>query len=348
MLYCPLVVKAVINIHKGREIKMYKPNSRKRDNFMKNAIIGFVVVAVVLIAAILVNNRHMNHAGTIEGNRVSRAELLFQYDQLVRSMQDFAWFFSPEELFDMAFGDLIDLYVVSSRAEEFGITLSAAELESARTLSDNMRQSYELEYGFDVIRQWGFTRNQFLRFYEHWELYRLVNAHISDQFVLDPEEATQRYNEYVEENRENHITPFIHFVEADTEEEAQNLWGELIMTDFTNEDGVAINAHVAGIGPDNIDFARGMEIGSVTGVMPFQFGTWGFFRVEYFEDTLPEEEQWIEEILLPELRNQHFRNYADLWIEMADINRNERLFRRLAPPTDEPDPFGGLEIDWGN
>ncbi|MCL2619446.1 MAG: hypothetical protein FWD97_00750 [Defluviitaleaceae bacterium] len=332
---------------------MSKPKPRKRDNFIKNAIIGFVVLAVVLTTAIVINNRHMNHAGTVNGHRISRAELLFQHDQLVRSMWDIIWFFSPDELFDMTFDSLTELYVVSSRAEELGITLSAADLEEAREEADLLRDMYLEMYDVDAIRQWGFSRNQFLRFNEQIVLYRLVHAHVSDQFVLDVEEASQRFNEYIDENWENYIVPFIHFVEADTEEEAIALWEELVLESFTNEDGTAMDARLTDIGWDNLDFARGMTIGHVTEVLPFQFGTWGFFRVEYFENDLPEEEVWIEQRLLPELREQHFRNYADLWVEMADVSRNERLFRSLAPVTDEPDPFGGLdfgdiEIDWGN
>ncbi|MCL2235510.1 MAG: hypothetical protein FWB98_03590 [Defluviitaleaceae bacterium] len=318
---------------------MAKHKARKQDNFIRNSILVFIGISLVITAAILINNRHMNHAGTVDGQRVSAAELRFAYNM------GFDPFNNPSIVLDNAWNALVELYLINARADQFGVSLSSADIEIARENAEILREQ-NMEFDVDIIEAWmGFTRSQFQSFNEALILNELVIEAVMGTAVIDEDALAEAFEVYLEMHGHEYMMPMIRLVEVDSEEAAFAL--------FPNIDPAqveVVNAVEANIGNENIQFALGMEVGEISDVMLLPFGTWGFFELVELEHIPPDPEIWKEQER-DVLGFAHFQNYIALWREQADVSRNNRVFNRIAPNADDwVNPFefdfGDFDIDW--
>ncbi|MCL2854692.1 MAG: hypothetical protein FWE21_03640 [Defluviitaleaceae bacterium] len=310
--------------------------TKKQDHFIRNAIITFVVLAVLLTAGVLINNRHLSHAGTADGHRISTAELFFAYDA------NFDWFTHPVEVLNWSWYMLAEFYVVAHRgAAEFGVSLTADDIAQARENADIIRQGHITTTGEDIIAQMGFSRSAWNSFNELLILHDRVVDAIAATAVIDEDALAEAFIEYEELHGDNYIVPVVRVVEADTEEEAQELWPTIDADEVE-----AVNALETNMGTDNIHWAMEMTPGHISEVLPFQFGTWGFFQLVEMQHIPPDPEIWKENERI-RLGHMHFLNYSELWMSQATIDRNQRAFNRIVPQDFEwQNPFG--DFDFGD
>jgi len=271
------------------------------------------------------------------------------------SLGEEAWMYDELTLAEFVFDQLVDMQAVIARADELGVVLSAGDLENSRLEADWFRDSFTFE-GNDQIRQMGFSRSSFYRFMEMWTLYHAIRIHIGSRIEVTDEEIAEAYEEFLEENLEEFTTRYVHLVAVEEEEFALELWRQLIhgadivnlindynvVSLFVDEDNNIVSADITRTSAGSAHMAAVLEMseGDYSEVGPLAGGNYGFFKLERIVVDIPEElEGQFAEQFDANMRNVHFREYADLWIAQSTVTQNDRFFRGL-----NSSPM--LDIDW--
>jgi hypothetical protein len=336
---------------------MSRNHKRKSDDkTVRRALLAFAVFILVVGTALVINNRSLSFAGTVNGQRIPMAHFRFQFDLVAEGLGQDAWMFDQLTIGEFSFEQLADLNVVTSRgAEEFGIVLSSQDIANSRIEADAIRASMTFN-GVDLIRQMGFSRAGFYRFTEMWTLYHLILEEITGRLEVTDEELSEAYEEFLEENIGDYTKFYVYMVEVETEELAEELRQQLLQQVFGGAniiDSVVamIDAHnvvslfvdfddniaSADIVQTNAGAAHMAEVQemdaanvNISQVAPLTSGNYGFFVLDEIKIEIPEElEEQFKEYYESELRHAFFREYADLWTSQSNISQNARFFRSL-------------------
>ena len=343
---------------------MSKNQSRKKDNSIKTAVIIFAAFIVVVGTLLVINNRSLSYAGTVNGTRIPVEHLRFQFNQNMEIMMQEMFQFGLQALdaeseawaWENAFYALLDLNVVVAQADALGVRLSSDDIAEARAEADVIRANMTFD-GIDQISQMGFSRSSFYRFIETIFLYTNISRHVGENFgtPLTAEELAEAYAVFMEGNMDDFMTPFLYMLEVESVELAEQLHNMVIMgtpieeiiaanSVLTVHDEVVTGA--VSIFDTNatwaiLEMALASPEGTLSDVVEMFNGNHGFFMTSHTEIDIPEghEENWKADRAA---QHNHgiFREWVDYQLNASTYTRNSRVMGEPAPATPE------LEIDW--
>ncbi|MCL2575203.1 MAG: SurA N-terminal domain-containing protein [Defluviitaleaceae bacterium] len=330
---------------KGKFTMAKNHQATRKDNSIKIAVIIFIAFIVIVGAALFINNRSLSWVASVDGERIPMAHFWYQYDRTAEQLWEFAWMLQPGDVEEIALGGLVDLYAVTARADEFGVELTREQIDMARSDATAIRAHMMID-GDDIIRQMGFTRSSFYSFVEMMALYSAVYDTIASRREVTEQEFIDGIAAYIEENAQEYRNPFAHIVETETEEEAEVLRERILagesITDIMlelNEEANTTSVHVSNTNffAETWEEAHFMNEGDISLVVPLANGMFGVYQIERIEyDEIDEEA--VRETVEAQVRHAHFREFANMWAEQAEVVRNTRVL-----PYPQPSDF---EVDW--
>jgi len=334
-----------------------KPKANSHDNTIRNVIIGFCVLILIVGTALVWNNRDLNHVGTVDGERMTLTHLNFYFNE---AQEQLMFQFQMQPSIEMeswareiAFDTLVDLYVVTGRAAGLGVALTDEDQATVQELVDLNRQMFVIEeFDIDMISAMGFSDRTFRQFVEKLVLYDLVREHALADFVLDEVALTEAYEQYLEENFLFLTDVMVHYIEVETQTLAESILTQMVTagTSFAelmrehsiayepglmpvDDDGEIIetvNVRFTNLAQntDHLALAYGMEVGNISSVLELDNGNFAIIEiveinemVEDFEEFEREFREWQEGMW----REESFRDIANTWRAEANIARNTRI-----------------------
>lgn len=347
-----------------------KPKANNQNNMVRNVIIIFAAIILVAGTLIVWNNRDMSFAGTVDGQRIPMSHLNFFWNSwgdneglMWEMLQHGIMPGSPEAnefIMELAWNSVVEQTIVASHAEDMGITLAGENAE----MVDEQIETFEnwfthvneegevLVTSSEMIRALGFSNASFRRFAEQVVLAGLVHDHIVASVELGDEELAEAFAEHLEEHFD-YSDVFVHIIEVDTEELANELWMQIALgadflglmreyslaynTDMLEEDeegNLIEDLHILATNlrtnQDHIEMAHDMGIGDVSSIITLDNNNFAIFevvRIEHLDDEgraeLEEEfNAWHTSVV----SNEHFSNQVMIWLEQADVRQNSRVF----------------------
>ncbi|MCL2353831.1 MAG: hypothetical protein FWC69_04290 [Defluviitaleaceae bacterium] len=337
---------------------------KKQDNILRNAIIAFVVVIGVIAALLILNNRNLAFAGTVNGERVPSTYLRFQHMMLEQQLweQELWWFFDEASIAQMAFDNLVNMFAATQQADALGVSMTQEQIDESRERAAQLRADFTID-GEDFIENMGFSRNGFYAFMERLDLFGLIALEVTGGFEVAGEDMEEAWQQFIEENHLAFLEPIVYLVEFETYEEARMHLDNFMMTgdmhsiilehslwplphiheqDEEEGDVVPVPVNIMLFEPTTEEFrmAASMEPGQTTDVIFFENAeSYGFFHlVEIVENDIEDSREVFEQNFTDVYASERFREWTDEIVEQADVNRNERLF-------DEPTPMFDLDVN---
>ncbi|MCL2752777.1 MAG: SurA N-terminal domain-containing protein [Defluviitaleaceae bacterium] len=314
---------------------MAKNQTKRRDNSIKIAVMIFVAFILVVGTGLIINNRAVSYVATVDGTRIPISHFNYQWHQLLEDEQVFeligwlGWDFVD----DAALHGMVELHAVTARADELDVSLSREQIDA---VTQSARADFD---SGDFFSEIGFSRSSFVDFMLMMALYNEIYVYITSQYEVPETVTANALAEYIWENIDRYTTAFVFAVQVDSEEEANELFARFVdgeaITDIlyeldeTNDDGEVIIRNAANTHLHLDDFLELLEmgVGDFTEVIGLRDGLFGFFQIERLEIEEPSEET-IETISAQAewaVRHEHFRNFADLWVDQATVARNTRV-----------------------
>jgi len=334
-----------------------RPKANSHDNTIRNMIIGFLVVILIIGGLLIWNNRALSYAGTVDGVRMPIEHFNFYQNQAWETLV--FWSGMPDNAetaawaMEIGFEGLVELHLTAIRAAEFGLSLADVDPDEVRESMDAIRAMYERPE-IDMIAALGFSNASFRRFVELQVLHGLVHEHVIGLATLDEEEMAEAFEQHMLEidtiARMNEV--LVHWIEVETEELANTLHGMILVNpdnfteymrehtlgfdedalelDDAGEPILTINVDHTPIAWDsdthNIPYA--MEVGDISGVIQLLTDTFAIFEVVEINEVMTRDEMEMEFIPFYEehIQNMYFRERVEQWIEEANVVLNERVF----------------------
>lgn len=321
-----------------------KPKANSQNNTIKNIVIVFSAFILVVGALLVWNNRSLSFAGTVDGQRIPLAQLNFfhssQLENMMWQMWEFGIFEVTQEIHEMArqqaWTELVNLHIITARADGLGVRLDAEAMAEVDELVENFNEIFG-----DLIREWGFSNASFRRFVELMVLQDRVIDHISSSYSYTQEEL----DAFIAENILGINSVFVYFVEVDSPMEADSLRMQVNMGRsiieviqeyclfynpenlLLDEDELPIyelNIWFTPLNEDQIAFAYTLEEGELSDIFVLDNGHFAFFQVVEIVEEVEFDE--VLEIFVNRLRQEIFVNEMTIWLEQARIEENGRLF----------------------
>jgi len=334
-----------------------KPKANSHDHTIRNVIIGFSVIILIVGALLIWNNRSLSFAVTIDGERIPIEQFNFYHNQAWNTLWEWGMMPGPETeawTMEIAFESLVSLHLTSARASEFGFSLADVDADEVTEEMEFLRMILQTHEG-DIIPRLGFTDAAFRQFVELRMLQGLVHEHITSLVEVDEEELEQVFEDFWEENHMHFTEILVHTITVETRAEADELHSRIVnsnesfvelMREYSNtfneevlplDDAgnpiLAENIHASILGQwgqEHIELAHDMEVGDVSEVLSIAGGSWVIFEVAEVNPTLDGLDRLELEINVKaeheaELRNAYFHERFELWRENADIVPNDRI-----------------------
>ena len=330
-----------------------KPKANSHDKTIRNMIIGFGAIVLIIAAVLIWNNRDLSYAGTVDGERMSFSQLQFEQNQAWWMLLD--WGMMPDNdtadfALQIGFENLVDLYVTINRAANFGLSLADVDVEDI----ENRIAWYQMMFNnedFDVIASLGFNNTTFRRFIEMRVLQDLVYEHVTEQLEVREDALDAAYEAHLEENFFFLRDFLVHIIDTESIEDAEDILEQLEAgVDFVD----LMRAHSFTYDPNNQEVADdgtitetrnarlttlqdndghlrmvyGMEEGEISGIIELEHGIFSIVEVvtinemvadyEVFEANFraQQEGQW---------RDEYFRERLQGWRDEAEVVRNTRV-----------------------
>ena len=327
-----------------------RPRANSHDNTIRNIIIGFSVIILIVGALLIWNNRSLSYAGTINGERIPIEHLSFFQNQawetlvwggMPASPQTEAW------AMELGFDSLLVLHVTAGRAAEFGLSLADVDAEEVESRINTIRMMHDRP-DIDMIAAMGFSNASLRRFVELQVLHELVYQHLVETIAVDEEELAEAFEQYLEENFRDFAQVMVHLIVVEEESQADAIMNRILMgADFTelmreysvifdhlprDEDGQHIYAMdfdhtLLAFEPGFTLLAYDLEEGEISDILHMADG--GFAIMEVVEINqirdMDEVEASFREDYLSVLQEDYFLQRLEQWTEEADIVPNSRI-----------------------
>ncbi|MCL2573792.1 MAG: hypothetical protein FWE34_04470 [Defluviitaleaceae bacterium] len=329
-----------------------RPRANSHDNTIRNIIIGFSVMILIVGGLLIWNNLDLNHAGTLDGERMPRAHLSFFFDQEWMNLI-MGWGMPENEethqwAMEFAFDRVAEMHLIHNQTERLGISSNDIDAEELDLIIQEVLESlYRPQInmtGQDVIRAMGFTNASFRRFIEMEMMNALVFDHYFDLATISEADAEAAFEQYlVDEAMELTQVTIRAIVTEDIE--TANAVMTLVNaggTDFVDlmreysaipfdEDMIEVDIWESALSQDFnlVEIAYTMQIGEIT-PEPLSMigGSWAIFEVVNIEDRF--DADFVRDFFMGEYEEQmrvsYFREQVAEWEEVANIRRNPRIF----------------------
>ena len=327
-----------------------KPKANNQNTTIRNVGIIFCTIILIAATALIWNNRSLAYAGTLDGQRMDTAHFNFFLsnwsEQLLgMGMND------PSFAADLAWGDLVDFYLVIRQADALPVSLTAEDMEEVDEIVGWFTEMWVLpNINRNIIREAGFTNASFRRFIEQLVLRDRLTEHIMSYVEFNEDDFQTGFADFLIEHAFDVTTVFVYYIEVETRSLADDILMQVMqganfiqmMRDFSvaydpellfpDEDGVLIehtNVLHTGLGMsfEHVMMAYGMAEGDISAVIELENGNYAIIEVAYIDDMDIAE---LEEIYRPQFEAEARRAYLDnqmlIWRENADITQNRRLF----------------------
>ena len=334
-----------------------KNTSRKRDNTLKGAIIGLLIFVVAVGTALAINAHSLSFIGTLDGQRIPMSHFHFQRYSVQTNLGDNIWFMDELSIAEITFESLVEFYNTAARADSLGVYLSADDISAARTTADNIRQEFINIYGSDQISAMGFSRSGFYSFIEKLTLATMVADHIVENVVVDEAEVQQAYEDFLIENAQDFIEPFVFMAEFDTMEEALDAQMQVItqgvdIAEFVavsrgEEDANLIESRSLADYPvtqEQWNFALQLSPGMMGEIEQNLEGRYFIYQLDQHVEEIPGFDIFAE-WHLNNAGTEVMRNYVDVWLNQADVQQNSRIFNRFQSFDMPMFDMGDLDFD---
>jgi len=320
-----------------------RPKANSHDNTIRNVIIGFTVVILIVGGFLIWNNQARSYAGTIDGVRMPVEHFnFFQHEAwewlILNNMPN------DEETgmwaIEHGLERLLELHLAVTHAGQFNLSMANVDQDAVREEAVFLREVSHRQ-GVDMIAAMGFTNSSLRRFVEMKTLEDLVREHVMDLAVIDPADQADAFNDYVQESLSRLNQVMIRMIEFEDEQMADTMFGMLLanpdnfeeyMEEYSvsfDPDNMVMSIDQTQLAwhPETLEQAHAMEIGDLSGVVGLVMGGYGIFEVVDIIPLMTIEE--LEEEFIPlyenHIRANHFREMVQEWIDEADILFNERV-----------------------
>jgi len=332
-----------------------KPKANSHDKTIRNVIIGFGVLVLILAAILVWNNRSLSYAGTVDGERMSLPQLSFHQNEAWGMLLEEQWGMTPDQgTFDLAmligFESLVDFYVTIGRAADFGLSLADVDAEQV----DSRIEFYQMIYNdheFDIVTSLGFTDATFRRFVELRELQDLVYRHVTELLVITEDALEVAYERHMEEIFFFLKDVLVHIIDVASLEDAENVLAQIEdgadFVDLMRTHSISYSPHNQQEGPDGqiietinarstslaedddlLRIAYGMEEGEVSDIIELPNGNFAIFEIVTINEMIDDYEAFEAAVRANQerdLRDGYFRERLQTWRSEADIVRNARV-----------------------
>jgi len=331
-----------------------KPKANSQSNALKKIGITFAAIILVVGGLLIWNNRILSIAGTVDGVRVPIAQLnYFMSEQFDNLFQQFGFLPEIEPLArELAWGDIMDLYIIASRADDFDIVLDSEDYEEVEELIAFLNLMH-VSPSFNRLRNMGFNNNSLRTFVELLVLQDRIFERVTEVVEVEEEEIEAAFLLYSLEDFWRFADVYIYVIEVETMADAQAIQYRLMMGDdfielmreFSlvydpenleyDEDGNLIeyiDSFVSAFGWD-LDQIRAVyetPVGEFSEVFELYNGNFGIFKVADFipieDDELLTVTDQFRENFIASVRFEFFQNELVIWREQAEAIQNRRIF----------------------
>ena len=329
-----------------------KPKANNQINSIRKTVVFSCAVLLIISAFLIWNNRSLSVAGTVDGERISVAELNFFWTNWMEHLMEMGMPGDSAETSDwaleLAWEDLVELRVVVNQADRLGVVLTQEDMEQIEELIAfyNMMLVNE-DAGINRIRDMGFTNASFRRFTEIMVLRDRVFQHVTDAAVaeIDEEQFQQDFEDFVSENFIDLKDVFVYFIEVETEEQASGLLAQVVQgADFEalywehsltsgpmvmpggETPTAATHAFNTPMNEEQIRAAYTMDVGVISEVLALENGHFSIFKVAEIEEIDRAE---VEELFRTDYeaaaRQNFFQEELFVWREFARVSPNGRV-----------------------
>ena len=341
-----------------------RPKANSHDKTIRNVIIGFSVIILIVGALLIWNNRSLSFVATVDGQRLPVEHFFYFRDQAWGELAQFAMGFGMDMndpmmldwAIEMGFESLVSFHLTTTHAGQFGLSVNDVDSAAVQERMDFIREWYfdPRWPDHDAIAEMGFTNRSFRQFVELLLLEEKTREHIGSLAVITDEILAEAFQERLEANLAHEIDVQVHHIQTETREEAEALRERVLagedilelMREYSlvydpdaeerfDEFGEIIttininNLHVAGDSEyAEIWLGLNREAGDVSDVIQLFDDTYAFFRVETITDNRDLEQMEIDfnEQHERQLRNDYFFERLAEWAEDIEIVINERVF----------------------
>jgi len=207
-----------------------RPRANSHDKTIRNVVIVFGAIILILGAIMIWNNRSLSYVGTVDGQRIPTPNFHFMFHEYQEELWWRGMMVTPEneaEVVDEVFERLLNIHLTARWAEDLGISLTAEH----REIVDERIESYRAAYAapdFDLLSAWGFSNASLRRFVEQRVLFDLVYEYITGRYEITEEDMIQAFEEHLAENFFDFSEVFVYYIEVGTQELADNIMTQLV------------------------------------------------------------------------------------------------------------------------
>jgi len=324
-----------------------KPKANSQNNTIRGIVIALSAVIIVIGALLVWNNRSVSFAGTINGERVPVAQLNVFHQNWIDQIH-FEWGIPvTPDIADMArewaWGELVDIWIISNQADSLGIILSADDLLEV----DEIVDAYNAFFGREHLRAWGFTNASLRRFAERLVLQDRVRARVLEDVVINEDELAEAFENFLVEHALELQSVYIYYIEVTSAEMADQLMMQIFtgasIVELMREHSVAynplalpvdedgelierINALDTPLNPEQIGIVYAMGIGTLSDVQMLDNGNFALFQVVDVEEADRDMVfEFFHEDFTAAAQNELLENNMLIWRAQTNVVQNSRV-----------------------
>ncbi|MCL2170979.1 MAG: SurA N-terminal domain-containing protein [Defluviitaleaceae bacterium] len=330
-----------------------KPKANQAERSTRNAIIALAVLIFAVGVGLVINNRTLSSIGTVGGQRVPTEHYRFMLNQQFNQFAFQFWQVDPEILNpiirDAAWDETVNFTVMVQRAQELGLELTPEQEAEAREDAQAFIDSDD--DGF--LRSLGFSNRNFMDFMMDFALLEVLFEHTTAEIYISEAERAQAFFEYLELIRQWPHAPdfysvFVHAIEVEDRMTADMINQEFFVTmDFVD----LLRRFCINYNPDELPVVDGvpiyfvdifdtnanemvliqafhlLEAGHMGGVTELDNGNYMLFQIVHVAH--PDYDELWEDFIVNHdnmVRENHFMDSVQRWVQQTNINRNNRAF----------------------
>ena len=324
-----------------------KPRANSQNKTIRNVVIAFSAIVIVIGALLIWNNRALSYAGTIDGERVPMAHLNFFHSNWLGMLGNEWGMHIDSATNDLArqwgWDDASTLWIISNQADLLGIVMTDDDWADVDEIVDEITAIF----GTAGLRDWGFTTASFRRFAERMVLQDLVSERILQDAFIDEDVLQEQLDEFLEESALELQTVSILYVEVETREEADRIMGEVfmgrplyqLMREYSiaydvyalplDDEGYAIeiiDARATPLASWQVTPVQALGVGTLSDIHELENGNFAIFQIVDIEDPDFEAvEEFFRSQFIENAQNEHRDNALFIWRENARIEPNSRI-----------------------